>query len=264
MPSELIERDRAQRSMLVSLADSARPAPRRLAAWKAIAVFAISGALTGAAVSATAAVVTSGQVDASYPAATIERLADMVPPTTVLVGDPFVVEAGSGPATLDVGPAPEGESELFVSLGCVDPGTFTTSIDDSELRTTYYCGGGPNVGSGGGTPLIGSGPHTVSVEGTGGYMLWASWSAPAAPVSVSAEQSAATGDGDVTEAEYRDAFGRFQQCMADAGYPLNVPDVTAPVISYSYGDGAYDAGVDVQCYDAEFKQIDMAWQLTNK
>ena len=264
MNSQLEERDQAQRRMFVSLSESARAPRRRPRAWAALAVFALSGALTGAAVSATAVVVTSGQSEATYPAATIELLADLVPPTTELLGSPFEIEAGEGPATLDVGPMPEGATELFVSFGCKSNGSFTTSIDDSALRTIYSCGDGPNVGSGGGTALIGSGPHTVSVEGVGEYMLWASWSAPAARVPATEQQSAATADGAITETEYRDAFARYQQCMADAGYPLTVVDPTATVISSSYSEGAHETGVDVKCYDSEFRSIDIAWQLANK
>lgn len=223
-------------------------------------VCALVGAFVGASVSM-AVMVTSARAAASDADPSMAFLADLVRPTTRLFGNPFVIASGNGPAVLDIGPRPEGATELFVSLGCLSEGMFTTSIDDSESRTTYYCGEGRIIGSGVGTPLA-SGPHTVTVDGAGEYRLWASWTAPAPPALTSAEQSAAVGDGTVTETEYRDAFGRFQRCMADARYPLTVVDPTANTIKYTYSADAYRAGIDATCYDAEFRQVDSAWRTT--
>ncbi|MCS5718797.1 hypothetical protein N1027_11695 [Herbiconiux sp. CPCC 205763] len=260
MPSEESTRDQAQRRMLVALADSAPLARRRPRALLAVAVFALSGALTGAAVSAAALTADAPNVSRQVP--TTAMLSTLVPGSTQLFAKPFIIENGSGPAALDVGPAPEGATELFLSFGCLDAGTHTTSID-GVVSSIFACDG-PSLGSGGGRAVIGAGPHTVRVEGEGAYVLWASWSAPAVPPEASAEQSAALADGAVTEAEYREGFARYQQCMADAGYPVDVADAPGPLISYTTSGAAHDSGAEEACYAADFRLIDMAFQAANK
>ena len=261
MRNDATTRDQMQRRMLVALADSAPLNRRRPRALAALAVFAISGALAGTAVSAAAAVMTAAPADVSYQEPTTDMLSALVPGDTQLVGEPFSVKAGAGPSSLDVGPIPEGATELFIAFGCLDVGTFTTAID-SVVTSTYSCTG-PSVSSGGGRIVTGPGPHTIRVTGEGQYLLWASWSAPAVLPPASAEQSAAMSDGTVTEAEYREGFARYQQCMTDAGYPLDVADSPGPLISYSNSGASVDSGSEGFCYAAEFESIDIAWQQSN-
>ncbi|WP_146073384.1 hypothetical protein [Cryobacterium sp. N22] len=261
MPNEATSRDQMQRRMLVALADSASLTRRRPRTVAALAVFAISGALTGAAVSAAAAVTSAKPASISYQAPTTAMLSALVPGDTQLIGEPFGIEAGAGPATLNVGPMPEGATELFVSFGCIGVGTYLTSTD-GVVTSTHSCNG-PNLSSGGGRTVTGPGPHTISVAGEGQYVLWASWSAPAALPPASAEQSAAMADGTVIEAEYREGFARYQRCMTDAGYPVGVADSPGPLISYSNSGAAVDSGSEGACYAAEFELIDMAWQQSN-
>jgi hypothetical protein len=226
-----------------------------------LAIFAVSGAITGAAVSATAAVMTAASANISYQELATPMLAALVPDETHLIGDPFSIEVGVGSMALGVGPIPEGATELFVSFGCVDVGTFTVSID-GVVTSTYSCNG-PSVSSGGGRTVAGPGPHTLSVAGAGRYLLWASWSAPAVPPPASAQQSAAIADGTVTEAEYREGFARYQQCMTDAGYPVDVSTSAGPLIRYTNSSAAVDSGSERACYASEFMSIDIAWQLSN-
>jgi hypothetical protein len=264
MSREQTARDQAQRRMLVALADSAPMARRRPRALVALAVFALAGALTGAAVSATAAVLTAGRGSISQQEPTIGMLAALVPGDTRLLGEPFTVEEGDGPTTIDVGQAPDGATELFVSFGCLGGGVHATSIDGA-VTSTYLCTEpGIGSGSGGGHPVSGSGPHAIEVTGEGRYLLWASWSAPPAPVEASAEQSAALADGVVTEAEYREGFARYQRCMTEAGYLVSVSDAPGPLISYTSSDAAVDSGVEGACYAAEFDSVDLAWQSSNR
>ncbi|MFB2584564.1 hypothetical protein [Herbiconiux liukaitaii] len=262
MPSSEPTRDQVQRRMLVALADSAPLTRRRPKALAALAVFALSGALTGAAVSATAAALGDDPPNVSRQVPTTAMLSTLVPGSTELLGEPFVIEEGDGPATLEVGLAPEGATELFVSFGCLDAGTHTISID-STVTDTYSCDG-PSLGSGGGRLVTGTGPHTVDVAGEGEYVLWASWSAPAVAPDASAEQIAALADGTVTEAEYREGFARYQECMADEGHPIDVADAPGPFISYTTSDASHDSGAEQACYAAEFERIDMAFQGANR
>jgi hypothetical protein len=261
MPSEVTHRDQVQRRMLVALADSAPLTRGRPGPLAALAVFAVSGILTGAAVSATAAVMNAEQLNMSYQEPTTTMLSALVPGDTQLIGEPFSIEAGASPASLDVGPVPEGATELFISFGCIDVGTYTISID-GVVTSTYTCDR-PRVASGGGRPVTDPGWHALRVAGEGRYVLWASWSTPAVPPLASAEQSAAIANGTVTEAEYREGFSRYQQCMADAGYSVGVADSAGPLISYSNSSAAVDSGSERACYVAEFESIEIAWQQLN-
>ena len=258
MPRDATTRDQMQRRMLVALADSAPLTRRRPKLLAMLAVFAISGALTGAAVSAAAAVLTAERATISRQTPTTSMLAALVPGDTQLVGEPFRIEDGAGASTLNVGVIPEGATELFISFGCLDAGTYTTSIDGS-VSGIYSCDG-PSLNSGGGRAVTGAAPHAIGVAGDGRYVLWASWSARAVLPPASAEQSATMADGTVTEAEYQEGFERYQQCMADAGYPVDVADAAGPLISYSTSGAAVDSGSEGACYAAEFRSIDIAWQ----
>ena len=258
MSRDATTRDQMQRRMLVALADSAPLTRRRPKLLAMLAVFAISGALTGAAVSAAAAVMTAERATISRQAPSTSMLAALVPGDTQLVGEPFGIEDGAGASTLNVGVMPDGATELFVSFGCLDAGTYTTSIDGA-VTGVYSCDG-PSLNSGGGRAVTGDAPHAIKVAGEGRYVLWASWSARAVQPPASAEQTAALVDGTVTEAEYHEGFKRYQQCMTDAGYPVDVADATGPVISYSTSGAAVDSGSEGACYAAEFRLLDTAWQ----
>ena len=225
-----------------------------------LAVFAVSGALTGAAVSAAAAVMTAERANISRQTPTTSMLAAQVPGDTQLFGEPLGIEDGAGASTLNAGPMPEGATELFISFGCLDAGTYTTSIDGA-VTGVYSCDG-PSLNSGAGHAVTGAAPHTIGVAGEGRYVLWASWSARAVLPPASAEQSAAMADGTVTEAEYHEGFERYQQCMTDAGYPVDVADAAGPLIRYSNSGPAVDSGSEGACYAAEFRSIDIAWQQT--
>lgn len=66
----------------------------------------------------------------------------------------------------------------------------------------------------------------------------------------------------VTESQYRTAFDKFAECMADAGFELVRVDDSDAVIDFSYSEEAARTGADMQCY-ADFEPIDIAWQLQN-
>ena len=264
MPSELSPRDAELRRMLVAAADAAPLQRRRPRAVVLLTVFAISGALSGAAVSAAAAFTaespTQGSV-VSLPQSP-QQLASMVRDDTQLFGSPFVLNPGTGNVTLEVGPAPEGATDLYIAFGCVDAGTYSQSIDGVWWGDATC--DGPGGGSGGSYAVTGTGLHTLSISGPGDFVLWASWSAPSIPPEPSAEQAAALSDGVVTEAEYRAGFDRYQQCMTNAGHPLQFVNDTGVIVEYSNSGAAVQSGVEGDCYALEFYQLDMNWQVANE
>ncbi len=264
MPDVLSTRDEAQRRLFVALADSAPLNRRRPRTLVALAVFAISGILAGAATSAAVALVSDarlGSVVVHVPP-TQAQLAAAVPGDTTLIGDPFFIEHAAGPTTLDVGIPPEGATELFVAFRCLGAGVKVIRIDAEEIGTSYCDGSGG--GFGGGEPVTGPGPHSVSVSGSGSYLLWASWSAPAVAPAPSAQQSAAIADGSVTEEEYRAGFDRYVRCVADGGHSVDVHDATGTVIWYGNSGASVQSGVEGRCYASEFALVDTAWQSENR
>lgn len=264
MPDVMTTRDEAQRRMFVALADSAplnRRAPRTLVA---LAAFAVSGVLAGAATSAAVALTAESRAGShvTHVPPSPAQLAATVPGDTRLFGDPFFIERAVGPTTLDVGVAPEGATELFVAFRCLGAGVEIISVDGDVVGTSYCDGTGG--GSAGGETVTGPGPHSLSVSGSGSYMLWASWSAPALPPGPSSEQSAAMADGTVTEAEYRAGFERYARCMTDSGHPVDVIDTTQKVVRYVNSNASVQSGVEGQCYASEFALLDSGWQSANQ
>jgi hypothetical protein len=264
MPDVMTTRDEAQRRMLVALADSAPLNRRRPRALAALAVFAVSGILAGAATSAAVALTAESRAESNitHVPPSPAQLAASVPGDTRLFGDPFVVESAVGPRTLDVGVAPEGATELFVAFRCLGSGVEVIKIDGVQIRTIYCDDTGG--GSDGGETVTGPGSHSLSFSGSGSYTVWASWSAPAVPPAPSAEQSAALADGTVTEAEYRAGFERYARCMTDGGHPVDVIDTSQTVIRYVPSDPSVQSGVEGRCYALEFSLLDPAWQGANQ
>jgi hypothetical protein len=260
MPESVKTRDAAQRRLLVSLADSAPLSPRRPRAFAAVAVFALSGVLAGAATTAAVALTAEARMGpaVTYVAPSSEQIAATVPGDTRLLGEPFIVERAIGSTSLDVGGAPEGATELYIAFRCLGPGAATVSLDGTALATSSCEGAGG--GFGGGESVDGSGPHTVSVSGSGSYLLWASWSAPAVLPEPSPEQNAALEDGTVTHTEYRAGFDRYARCLADAGHPVDVLGEEEGVIRYANSEASVHSGAEGRCYAREFALIDPAWQ----
>lgn len=76
----------------------------------------------------------------------------------------------------------------------------------------------------------------------------------------SPEQAAEIDDGVVTADEYETAFQRFRNCMSGAGFELADVEFNGLLYDYSVPDAAVVDGVDVECYDSEFRYVDMIWQ----
>jgi hypothetical protein len=86
---------------------------------------------------------------------------------------------------------------------------------------------------------------------------------PAIPDGASAEHIAALADREVTEEEYTAGYRRFAACMDDAGYPLHEMGRPSTVYEAGVAEIAMDLGVYDECYDTEFKVIDIVWQTEN-
>jgi hypothetical protein len=263
------ERTTALRSLLVETVDAAparggRLRPRWVVA--AIAAFALAGAGAGGGIAAFA----TADRTADDPAVTVSAeafAASILGSHAQTFGTPFVVSA-SGTITIDLGERPEGATSLLLITDCIDFGKVDYSIDGEWLGSSECIDDGsgdpPGGGGGGFTPVEGDGRHELALDGTARYVVWAAWAADQPEPVPSAAQQAEMADGVVTEAEYQAAFARFSQCMTDAGYPLGGVGQMGYLINYYSSDAAYTAGVDRQCYESEFMQVDSTWQVAHE
>lgn len=77
-------------------------------------------------------------------------------------------------------------------------------------------------------------------------------------------QTAALADGIVDQAEYEAGFAKFQACMTDGGYDVEVLDTDNAVIDYRYLAQATDDGTADRCYLIEFAAVDESWQTAHQ
>lgn len=75
-------------------------------------------------------------------------------------------------------------------------------------------------------------------------------------------QKAALGDGVVTREEYLDAYDRFVACMERLGYTVHGGDPQSEVLSYTIESAQGSAGASDYCYQYEFHDVDVAWQVS--
>lgn len=76
----------------------------------------------------------------------------------------------------------------------------------------------------------------------------------------SAAQSAEISDGVVTADEYQAAFQRYRECLSVAGYEMTYADLSGPVYDYAVPAPAVADDTEGECYDAEFRFVDILWQ----
>ena len=256
------------RHALVTTADAAPYQPRisrrRAVTIASIAAFALGGVATGGAV-ATAAIAGSNDPTAEQVHYSGEISKQNIVGTHAdLFGDPFNF-LGEGTTSVDLGAIPPGATALAFGLDCVDSGNYDATIDGvrqmhidcTDASIDQRGGGGGQLG------VEGSGPHTLVITGSGRYIVWAQWAAEK-PIPPSSEaQAEAMADGIVTREEYVAGFDRYVACMAGAGYHVDGGNRTATLISYSIVAAAVDDGTDQLCYDPEYKDIDMTWQIAH-
>lgn len=259
------DRNAVLRKSLVDIVNESkaqRPTKRRTAV-SAIAAFGLAGALTGGAVSAVAlAGVTDETTNIS-----IENMAfNIVGTHTELLGTPFIV-SGSGKTVINLGERPPGAEQLAIAFHCVEAGRFTQVIDDDPMsKSVMTCDEESTLRANGGgiQEVNGTGAHTLTLDSSSKYTIWASWAYQPPEPEASVEQESILSDGTVTAEEYRAAFDRFSTCMTDAGYPLLGIDDSRPIINYSIESAAVDSGEERDCYASHFKLVDMEWQVANE
>lgn len=76
----------------------------------------------------------------------------------------------------------------------------------------------------------------------------------------STAQAAEIDDGVATADEYSAAFQRYRECLSAAGFEMTYADLSGVVYDYGVPAAAVDDGVEGDCYDAEFRFVDMLWQ----
>ncbi|SEA42266.1 hypothetical protein [Leifsonia sp. 21MFCrub1.1] len=89
--------------------------------------------------------------------------------------------------------------------------------------------------------------------------------APAASAgpSISPQQAAALADGEVTWDEYEAGYNAFEACMADRGYPIVDKRRNGYLIEGGIPGAAVNAGIDAECYDYYWGQVDGNWQVAH-
>jgi hypothetical protein len=80
-------------------------------------------------------------------------------------------------------------------------------------------------------------------------------------LSVASEaQAAEIADREATFDEYQAAFQRYSECLSAAGYPLENVELKNQVYDFRLSNAAVESGVDAECYDGEYRFVDMLWQ----
>lgn len=267
MNSEGHTRDEALRRMLVATADSAlAPArPRWRLAVASIAAFALAGALTGGALAtATTAPANDDRFDALLEIDVPPILDDDV----LIMGTPMVV-TGREPSVVDLGPAPPGANGIALAMYCLEFGSYRTELDgrfEMGMNCTPDSESDPVGGGGGGvTTFDRIAPRMLSVDlESGRYLVWAAWVYQPADGEPSAAQLEALVDGLVSREEYVAAFDRYVACMAELGFEVYGGDRGQEVLSYAIPGNAGQSGAANRCYEAEFYQVDSAWQIAHE
>ena len=266
-------RDEALRRELVMAATPAphkeRMTPRTLVA--GAAAIALASALTGGALSAVALGAGGEQqapaeITSSDIAAVTARGLELVGTHAELFGTPFIV-SGRGNVVVELGPVPEGASSVAFALKCVSEGMIGVAVNGGPQEAWVTCedheGNGRYGGFGTFIDTVTDSANTITLESSANLVLWASWAKQAERPAQSQAQVDALADGVVTAEEYDAGFERFAGCMAAAGHSLSGINKGTTVYSYVMGEAAVSTGTDVQCYEAEFMEIDSSWQIAN-
>jgi hypothetical protein len=88
--------------------------------------------------------------------------------------------------------------------------------------------------------------------------------APSEPSSMSDTQSSALADGVISADEYEEAFSRYRSCLEGAGYALVMQGTENQSYQFGIPAEAVESGVDARCYEQEFRQVDILWQLSHQ
>jgi len=106
--------------------------------------------------------------------------------------------------------------------------------------------------------LCGCSPSTQLEQDTSGPLKGLDLS------TASSAQAEEIEDRNATADEYRAGFQRYRDCLSSKGFELESVELSNSVYEYGLPDAAVSDGADTQCYDAEFRFVDMLWQTSEE
>ena len=261
----MTDRTTELRRALVATVDAApyeRPRPRRWVAVAAIAAFAVAGSVTGFATATVSQASTTEQPSE----ATAAWVLSYARANSEFLGPIQHLET-SDSADFSLGVSPAGASGVVVVLSCSGTGKVSQLIDGG-MTMTMPCAQSNGGGAGGMFPVPGGGEHTLRFEVSGGakYEAWVAWVREPPLPEPTLQQQLEISDGVVTRAEYVAAYNRYIGCMAAGGYDVGgiTQSDDAVLLSYVVPDAAVNDGTDEFCYETEFKQVDIGWQISQE
>jgi hypothetical protein len=257
------------RDLLVERVERA-PEPRRSRRGSAIALvvaFAAGALVAGGTISATALVIAQSDID-YQPRDPVNSASaggrSFVGTHDTLVGEP--IEFNSDEArVLTLGVQPATATAFVLAVSCVGPGDIAIAVDGTWSMSTRCDGEG-----GGGASYAQLSPtvdlHQVAValeQGKASYAVWGAWVVKQEEPEQSEAQVEALADGVVTHDEFRAGFDRYAACLLAAGFEISGTDVGQQMIA-AIPSEAVDSGADLTCYVAEFREVDMEWQIAHQ
>jgi hypothetical protein len=259
-------RDEMLRRVLVATVDAGTAPPR--SRWHlavgSLAAFALAGALTGGAVAGVAR---------PEPTSILGEMVEISAPPILdddvqILGVPFVITAGET-SHLDLGLAPDSADGLAIAIYCLAPGNYRVFLD-GQFEIGNGCDEASQTGipSGGGGGIVdfrnGRPPTKLAVEApSGAYALWAAWVDRPDPVEPSAAQQESMADGVVTREEYLAGLDRYVACMAEVGFVVSLGSRDSEIVGYVIPGPAGRSGDANRCYEVEFRDVDIEWQVAH-
>ncbi|WP_043109138.1 hypothetical protein [Paraoerskovia marina] len=77
-------------------------------------------------------------------------------------------------------------------------------------------------------------------------------------------QAAEIGDRSASAEEYETAFRRYEECLSAAGFDLGSVRSAGNMYEFAVPDAVVEGGADAECYESEFRFVDMLWQATDE
>jgi hypothetical protein len=267
MNSEPNARDDALRSLLVAtaIATPAVRAPRRKSAIVALFAFVLAGALTGGVVSTAAFASSEATSDQEQRLAILA--AYRLPDGGALVGK-STFETGAGTSKLSIEAKPKRANALVISYWCLDDADYRINAGSIQANE-FHCSTKHHYSPGIYEPdsiNLSVGKQsirtvTMATTGSSKWAMYVSWARIPARQKPSVQQEAEVADGTITRSEYREAYSRYQGCMAEAGWPSY--QVLDDSDRYYTGSSSQSMAANDRCYDREFNEVDTLWQLKN-
>lgn len=84
------------------------------------------------------------------------------------------------------------------------------------------------------------------------------------PEWMSDDQATAVADGVISSDEYESGFSRYRSCLEAEGYALVLNGKENQSYQFGIPAEAVDSGVDARCYEQEFREVDVIWQLAHQ